>query len=240
MYSGYGYGYGFYFDPTYILIIIGMVLSLMASASVKTTKAKYKKVRCSTGLTGAMAAEQILYREGISDVTIECMEDGDGDHYDPRTKTVRLSRDVYRGATVTSVAVAAHECGHAIQHAKSYAPMSVRSAMVPVVNFASHLSMPLILLGVVLSWNQVLINIGIFAFSGALLFQLVTLPVEFNASSRALAKISQYGLLAEEENRGCKKVLRAAAFTYVAAAAATVLQLLRLVLLFGGGRRRDD
>lgn len=234
------YGYGMYWDPTYILIIIGMLLSLAASASVRSAMSKYKKVRCSTGLTGAMAAEQILQREGIMDVTIECMEDADGDHYDPRTKTVRLSRDVYRGSTITAVAVAAHECGHAIQHSQSYAPLSIRAAMVPVVNLASNLSMPLILLGVFLSWNMVLIQLGIFAFSGAVLFQLVTLPVEFNASSRALAKISQYGLLAESESQGCKKVLRAAAFTYVAAAAATMLQLLRLVLLFGGGRRRDD
>jgi len=147
---------------------------------------------------------------------------------------------VFYGTTVTAVAVAAHECGHAIQHAKSYAPLSIRSAMVPVVNLASNLSMPLILLGVILSWNMTLIQIGIWAFLGAVLFQLVTLPVEFNASSRAVAKISQYGLLSEEENKGCKKVLRAAAFTYVAAAAASILQLLRLVILFGGGRRRDD
>ena len=237
---GYGYGYGLFWDPTYWLIILGMLLSMVASASVHSTMKKYKQIRSSTGLTGAMAAERILYQEGITDVTIECMEGSAGDHYDPRTKTLRLSREVYYGATVTAVAVAAHECGHAIQHDEGYAPLSIRSALVPVVNLTSNLSMPLILLGVLLGWNMVLIQIGIFAFSGAVLFQLITLPVEFNASSRAVAKIRQYGLLAEEENRGCRKVLRAAAFTYVAAAAATMLQLLRLVLLFGGGRRRDD
>lgn len=234
------YGLGYYFDPTYLLVILGMVLSMIASASVNSTMNKYKRMRNSTGMTGLMAAERILHQEGLYDVTIECLEESSGDHYDPRTKSVRLSKDVFDGNSVTAVAVAAHECGHALQHAKGYVPMSMRSAMVPVVNFASHISMPLILLGVVLSWNQVLIQIGIWAFLGVVLFQLVTLPVEFNASSRAVGKITQYGLLSEEENTGCKKVLRAAAFTYVAAAAATALQLLRLILLFGGGRRRDD
>ena len=237
---GLGYGYGLFWDPTYWLVILGMVLSMLASASVHSTMNRYKRVRCSTGMSGAQAAQRILYNEGLSGVQIECLGNASGDHYDPRTKTVRLSQDVFYGTTVTAVAVAAHECGHAIQHAKSYAPLSIRSAMVPVVNLASNLSMPLILLGVILSWNMTLIQIGIWAFLGAVLFQMVTLPVEFNASSRAVAKISQYGLLSEEENKGCKKVLRAAAFTYVAAAAASILQLLRLVILFGGGRRRDD
>lgn len=236
----YGYGYGMFWDPTYWLIILGMVLSLWASASVKSTMNKYKKERSSTGLTGAQAAERILHSEGLYDVYIECLQSADGDHYDPKTKTVRLSHDVYYGSSVTAVAVAAHECGHAIQHEESYAPLSIRSAMVPVVNIASNLSMPLILLGVVLSWNVTLIHLGIWAFAAAVIFQLVTLPVEFNASSRAVAKITQYGILSEYENNGCKKVLRAAALTYVAALAATVLQLLRLVLLFGGGRRRRD
>ncbi len=234
------YGFGYYFDPTYLLVILGMVLSLAASAGVNSTMKKYKMVRSSTGMTGAMAAERILHEEGIWDVSIECLMDDGGDHYDPRTKSVRLSQDVFNGTSVTAVAVAAHECGHAIQHAKGYVPVSIRSAMVPVVNFASTISMPLILLGVVLSWNPVLIQIGIWAFLGVVLFQLVTLPVEFNASSRAVAKITQYGLLSEEERGGCKKVLRAAALTYVAAAAAAALQLLRLILLFGGNRRRND
>lgn len=240
MYYGYGYGYGPYFDPTYILIIVGVLLSLLASAMVSATMSKYKRVRSSTGLNGVQAAERILHSEGLYDVGIECLQDSSGDHYDPRTNTVRLSHDVYYGTTVTAVAVAAHECGHAIQHAESYSPLTVRSSMVPVVNLANKLSMPLILLGVLFSWNTVLIQIGIWAFVLAVLFQVVTLPVEFNASSRAVAKISQYGLLSEAENDGCKKVLRAAAFTYVAAAAVAVLQLLRLVILFGGARRNDD
>lgn len=234
------YGYGYYIDPTYWLVIIGLLLCLGASAYVKTTMSKYKKVGSSTGYTGAMAAEQILQREGLNHVRVECLQDNSGDHYDPRSNTVRLSYEVYTGSSVTAVAVAAHECGHAIQHANKYLPISIRSAMVPVVNIGSNLGMPLILLGVLLSWNQVLIYIGIWAFALALIFQLVTLPVEFNASSRAVQKISQYGLLNGEESRGCKKVLRAAALTYVASAASSALQVLRLVLIFGGGRRRDD
>ncbi len=235
------YGLGYYYDPTYMLVILGMLLCLGASALVNSTMSKYKKVRSSTGLTGAETAQRILQNEGLYNVQIECLKEQSGDHYDPRTNTVRLSYDVYNSPSVTSVAVAAHECGHAIQHAKGYVPLSLRSAMVPVVNIASNVGLPLILLGVFLSWNQVLIQIGIWAFALAVLFQIVTLPVEFNASHRAVVKISQYGLLSERENGGCKKVLLAAALTYVAAAASSILQLLRLLLLFGGGsRRRND
>ncbi len=234
------YGYGFYLDPTYLLVLIGLVLCLGASALVNTTMNKYKRVRNSTGLTGAEAAQRILHYEGLYDVQIECLQNGSGDHYDPRTNTVRLSYDVYHSPSVTAVSVAAHECGHAIQHAKGYTPLSVRSALVPVANIGSTLGVPLIFLGVLLSWNQTLIQIGIWAFALAVLFQLVTLPVEFNASRRAVAKVSQYGLLSEQESSGCRKVLTAAALTYVAAAASAALQLLRLVLLFGGGRDRRD
>lgn len=234
------YGYGYYFDPTYLLVILGMVLCLGASGLVNSTMSKYKKTRNSTGLTGAEAAQRILYYEGLQDVKIECLQGGSGDHYDPRTRTVRLSYDVYNNPSVTAVSVAAHECGHAIQHAKGYAPLSMRSALVPVASLASTLGVPLIFLGVLLSWNQTLIRLGIWAFALAVLFQLVTLPVEFNASRRAVAKVSQYGLLSEQENSGCRKVLTAAALTYVASAASSILQLLRLVLLFGGGSRRDD
>ncbi|MDE7270203.1 MAG: zinc metallopeptidase [Acetatifactor sp.] len=234
------WGYGLYFDPTYWLVLLGMVICLAASALVNSTMNKYKKVPASTGINGAEAARRILNDEGLYQVRIECLQADAGDHYDPRSDTVRLSYDVYHGASVTAVAVAAHECGHAIQHAKSYSPLNVRSAMVPVVNIASNLGLPLIVLGVFLGWNQVLIQIGIWAFVLAVLFQLVTLPVEFDASRRAVAKISQYGLLSERENAGCKKVLTAAALTYVAAAAAAILQLLRLLILFGGGRRRND
>lgn len=235
----FGY-YGFYWDPTYILVIVGMILCLGASALVNSTMNKYSKVRNMSGMTGADAARRILNNEGLYNVQIECLRSDKGDHYDPRTNTVRLSQQNYNGASVTAVSVAAHECGHAIQHAKGYAPLNIRSALVPVVNIAGNLGMPIILIGVLLSWNYVLIQIGIWAFALAVLFQLVTLPVEFNASSRAVAKIDQYGLLSTQENTGCKKVLTAAALTYVAAAASSILQLLRLVMLFGGGRRRDD
>ncbi len=235
----YGYGYGMYWDPTYFLVIIGMLLCLGASALVNSTMKKYSKVPGSTGITGSEAARRILDREGLYNVQIECLQKSEGDHYDPRTNTVRLSYQNYNTASVTAVSVAAHECGHAIQHAQGYAPLSLRSALVPVVNIGSTLGIPLILLGVLLSWNQTLIQIGIWAFALAVIFQLVTLPVEFNASRRAVAKVEQYGLLNSIENAGCRKVLTAAAMTYVAAAASSALQLLRLVLLFGGNRRRD-
>lgn len=241
MYYGYGgMNYMYYWDPTYLLVILGAVISLIASAMVSSNMNKYKKVANSYGLTGAQAAQRILQNEGLHHVRIECLSGEDGDHYDPSSNTVRLSRSNFQEASVTAVGVAAHECGHAIQHAKGYAPISIRSALVPAVNITNRLSMPIIILGVILSWNQTLIQIGIWAFALTVIFQLVTLPVEFNASSRAMAKIEQYGLLTNEEQRGCKKVLNAAAFTYVAAAAATILQLLRLIMLFGGNRRRDD
>lgn len=191
-------------------------------------------------MTGAEAARRILNSEGLYDVQVECLRQSQGDHYDPRTNTVRLSYENYNSASITSVGVAAHECGHAIQHSEGYAPLSIRAALVPVVNIGSTIGIPLIFLGVLLSWNQTLIQIGIWAFALTVLFQLVTLPVEFNASRRAVAKVDEHGLLTTAENDGCKKVLTAAALTYVAAAASSILQLLRLVLLFGGNRRRDD
>lgn len=236
----YGYGMGFMWDPTYFLVIIGMLLCLGASALVNSTMNKYSKVRNMSGITGAEAARRILNNEGLYNVQIECISDNKGDHYDPRTNTVRLSAQNFNNPSVTAVGVAAHECGHAIQHAKGYTPLNIRSALVPVVNIGSTIGMPLILLGVLLSWNQTLIQIGIWAFALTVLFQLVTLPVEFNASRRAVQRVEKYGLLTEAESTGCKKVLRAAAMTYVAAAASSALQLLRLVLLFGGNRRRDD
>lgn len=235
----FGLGYwSLYWDPTYILVIIGMLLCLGASAMVNSTMKKYSSIRVMSGINGAEAARRILNNEGLYDVQVECTDKGD--HYDPRTKTVRLSYDNYHVPSVTAVGVAAHECGHAIQHAKNYGPLTIRSTLVPVVNIGSTLGFPLILLGVILSWNQVLIQIGIWAFALSVLFQLVTLPVEFNASRRAVVKVEEYGLMTSQENIGCKKVLSAAAMTYVAAAASSILQLLRLVLLFGGSRRRDD
>lgn len=228
----------FYWDPTYILVLAGMVICLGASAMVNSAMRKYSKVRNGGGITGAQAARRILNNEGLYQVQIECLKSGSGDHYDPRTNTVRLSYDNYNQPSVTAVGVAAHECGHAIQHAKGYAPLNFRSALVPVANIGSRLGMPLILLGVILSWNQVLIEIGIWAFALAVLFQLVTLPVEFNASGRALRILGDTGILGTDEVQDTRKVLSAAALTYVAGAAAAILQLLRLVLLFGG--RRDD
>lgn len=237
MVVAFGY-YGFGWDPTYWLVLIGALLCLGASALVNSAMNRYSQVGNMRGMTGAEAARRILDAEGLYQVQVECINSGD--HYDPGAQTVRLSTDNYYGATVTAVAVAAHECGHALQHAHGYGPLKFRTSLVPVANIGSKLGMPIIIIGVLLSWNQTLIQIGIWAFALAVLFQLVTLPVEFNASSRALVKIEQYGLLTTEENAGGKKVLRAAAMTYVAAAASSILQLLRLVLLFGGNRRRDD
>jgi hypothetical protein len=228
-----------YYDATYLLVIIGVIISMIASAGVNSSMKKYAKVRNSGNITGADAARKILYYEGITDVQVERLSASSGDHYDPSSKTVRLSAANYDYPSVTAVAVASHECGHAIQHAHGYAPMSMRSALVPAVNIANKLSIPIIIIGMVLSWNQTLIQIGIWAFALTVLFQIVTLPVEFNASHRALVKMEQYGLATSDEKTGCRKVLTAAAFTYVAAAAAAALQLLRLVLLSGGSRRRD-
>ncbi len=232
--------YSYYWDPTYVLVLIGLVICLGASALVNSTMRRYSRVKNAAGMTGEEAARRILDSEGLYQVQIECLNAGQGDHYDPRSQTVRLSYENYHGASVTAVSVAAHECGHAIQHSREYAPLKFRTALVPVVNISSTLAMPLILLGVLLSFNQTLIQIGIWAFALSLLFQLVTLPVEFNASARAVAKVEQYGFLTVQEQSGCKKVLTAAALTYVAAVASSALQLLRLVLLFGGGNRRRD
>lgn len=228
-----------YYDPTYLLVLIGLVICMGASALVHSTMNKYGKISNSTGITGGEAARRILDNEGLYNVQVECLNQDSGDHYDPKSCTVRLSYSNYHDASVTAVSVAAHECGHAIQHDKEYVFLNFRSALVPVVNIGSKLGVPLIILGVILSWNQTLIQIGIWAFALSLLFQLVTLPVEFNASARAMNKIGQYGLLNSQEASGGRKVLTAAALTYVAAVAASALQLLRLVLLFGGGRRRD-
>lgn len=230
----------YYWDPTYILVLIGVLICGAASMIVNSTMNKYRRVGNSRGITGGEAARRILDSEGLYQVKVECLRSSQGDHYDPRTKTVRLSYENFNEASVTAVGVAAHECGHAIQHAKQYVPLTVRSAIVPAANICSNLGFPIIILGVILSWNQLLIQIGLIAFSVGVIFQLVTLPVEFNASTRAVAKVDQYGLLTSEEKSGCKKVLTAAAFTYVAAALSMILQFLRLLILFGGNRRRSD
>ena len=235
----YGYGYGFYgFDRTYILLIIGMLLSLAASAKLKSTFAKYRRIRSASGLTGAEAAARILRAAGITDVQIQAIPGSLTDHYDPRTKTVSLSQDIYGQTSLAAVGVAAHECGHAIQHAVHYAPLEMRSAIVPVANLGSSLSWPLFLIGL-LAGIRPLTTAGIVLFSLAVLFQLVTLPVELNASSRALRMLEGTGILGVSEVKGARKVLTAAALTYVAALAASILQLLRLLIL-AGGRRNDD
>lgn len=230
--------YRYYFDPTYMLVIIGFLLTLMASALVKGTYAKYKKVHSMSGMTGAQAAERILHQAGIYDVQMQHIAGDLTDNYNPKTKILSLSDSVYNNTSVAAIGVAAHECGHAIQHAKEYAPLNLRSAMVPVVNVCSTLTWPAIFLGIILSWNQALITLGILFFSAAVLFSLITLPVEFDASHRALKILGGTGMLTQNEVGKARKVLTAAALTYVASAAAMILQLLRLILLFGGDRDR--
>lgn len=234
---GYGYYYGYGIDPTYILIIIAAIISLIAQGLVKSTFSRYSRVAGARGITGAQAAEIILRANGINDVTVQRVSGSLTDHYDPRTKTVNLSETVYNKTSVAAVGVAAHECGHAIQHDVGYVPLTFRSALVPVANIGSKLSWVFIILGLILSYNHTLITIGILMFSLAVLFQLVTLPVEFNASSRALEQLEAQGILDRGEIGGTRKVLSAAALTYVASAAAAILQLLRLIILFGGDKR---
>ena len=235
---GYGYPYGFYFDPTYVLLIIGMILALAASGKMKSTFSRYQRISSHSGLTGAQVAQHILHTAGIFDVTVVPVAGSLTDHYDPRTKRVSLSQDVYGRSSIAAVCVAAHECGHAIQHKVGYTPLNIRSAIVPIANIGSSLSWPIFVLGLIFSAPG-LTTAGVVLFSLAVLFQLVTLPVEFNASSRALKMLESTGILSAQENQGAKKVLTAAALTYVAALAQSALQLLRMVIL-SGGRRRDD
>lgn len=235
--------YGFYFDPTYILIIIGAALCMWSSARVKSTYRKYSKIRSNTSLTGAEAAERILASQGISDVSIRHISGELTDNYNPVSKVLSLSDSTYNSNSVAAIGVAAHECGHAIQHHKGYAPIAIRNAIVPFANLGSSLSWILIIVGIIFygqGTGQTLINAGIFAFTAVVAFQLITLPVEFNASSRALSVLESTGMFGSQELHYTKKVLSAAALTYVAAAASSILQLLRLIILFGGGNRRDD
>lgn len=227
----------YYYDWTYILVLVGALICMAASARVNSTFSRYSTVRSHSGMTGKEAAEQILHRNGIYDVQVIHIPGNLTDHYNPSKKTLGLSDTVYNSSSVAAIGVAAHECGHAIQDARDYAPLRIRGAIVPVVNFGSMLSWPIIIIGILLSFNHFLITFGIILFSLTVLFQLVTLPVEFDASSRALRILGDTHMLYEDELRGARKVLSAAALTYVAAAASSILQLLRLVLLFG---RRDD
>lgn len=230
--------YPYYYDPTYILVLIGLVISMWASARVNTTYQKYSRVRSHSGLTGAEAAMRILNGAGIYDVRVEHVRGNLTDHYDPKARVLRLSDSVYGASSVAAIGVAAHECGHAIQDEESYAPLRIRSALVPVANFGTKAAVPIILLGIVFGSSYTLVQIGLLCFALGTLFQIVTLPVEFNASSRAVRILGESHMLMEEELGQTKKVLSAAALTYVAAALASILSLLRLFLLFGG-RDRD-
>ncbi len=235
---GYGYGYGMRLDPTYVLVLLGLLLSLGASALVKSTFAKYNAVRCRSGLTGAEAARRVLDGAGLNFVRIEHVRGQLSDHYDPRSKVLRLSDSTYGSNSIAAVCVAAHECGHAVQDQKNYGPLVLRSTLVPLANFGSTAAWPVFLIGLLMSFEP-LLNLGILLFSLAVLFQLVTLPVELNASSRAIRILSDTGMLSETELPGGKSVLRAAALTYVAGLAASILQLFRLIILAGGKKDRD-
>ena len=226
------------FDYMYLLIILSCVIALIAQIKVKSTYSKYSRYGASSGITGAQAARQILQMNGIMDVTVEHVSGNLTDHYDPRHKVLRLSDSVYGSSSTAAIGVAAHECGHAIQHNVGYAPLQIRNSIVPAVNFASSASWFLILAGIIFSSSPFLVNLGIIMFSLTVLFQLITLPVEFNASGRALAILSDSGMLYGDEVKGAKNVLSAAAMTYVAAAITAVLQLLRLIMIFGG--RNND
>ena len=230
----YYYGFDIYY---LVLILPAMLLGLWAQARVNSTFNRYSHVRCRQGYTGSQIARRILDANGLTDVRIEGIRGNLTDHYDPTARVVRLSDSVYDSPSIAAIGVAAHEVGHAIQHANSYAPLTIRNAIIPVTNIGSKLSIPLILLGVVMSF-QPLVTVGIVAFSLIAVFQLITLPVEFNASSRALATLNGEHYLDEEEVYGARKVLSAAALTYVAALVMSLAQLMRLVALFGN-RDRD-
>ena len=237
------YFYGF--DPTYLYIVLPcIVLSLWASSNVNSTFRRYSQQHSIRRITGAQAAQKVLSANGVSGVKVERVGGNLTDHYDPRTNVIRLSDSVYDSTSVASIGVACHEAGHAVQYAESYAPIKLRAAIIPVTNFGSKLAMPLILLGILLSafaeMSYTLVYVGIACFGLSLVFQLITLPVEFNASRRAMNAIEEGNLLTDEEQRGAKKTLKAAAMTYVAATAVALAQLLRLITLFGGRRRRND
>ena len=237
------YYYGF--DWTYLVIVLPcLILSLWASSSVNSTFQKYAKVNSSRHLTGAEAAQRVLNAHGVRGVRIERVSGNLTDHYDPKTNVIRLSDSVHSSTSVAAIGVAAHEAGHAVQYAQNYAPIRLRSAIIPITNIGSKLAMPLILAGILFSFlgglSNALVYLGIAAFSLSLIFQLVTLPVEFNASRRAMETIENSGLLTVEEQRGARKTLKAAAMTYVAATAVALAQLVRLILMFGGRNRRRN
>ena len=226
-------------DFSYIILILpAMIFAFIAQSRVTSTFKKYSKFANVRGLTGAEVANRMLMAFGVTDVRIEKTNGNLTDHFDPKAKVIRLSESVYDSRSIAAAGVAAHECGHAMQYLVGYGPIKIRNAIIPVCRIGSSLSMPLILAGFIFTW-QPLVDIGILFFGLATIFQLITLPVEFNASRRALATLTSSGTLTEEENAQAKKVLSAAAMTYVAALAVSLVQLLRLILIFGGGRRRD-
>lgn len=227
-----------YFDATYILVIIGAVISMIASMNVKGTFSKYSQRGSSKGLRAEDAARRILENAGIHDVRIERIRGDLTDHYSPSEKVLRLSDSVYGSTSVAAIGVAAHECGHAVQHHVGYAPLGLRSVSVPVANIGSKLSWPLIIAGLLIG-STPLAQIGVFLFLGVVFFQLITLPVEFNASSRALKILAADNMLYGDELSGAKKVLKAAALTYVAAVFSSILQLLRLIMIVNGRSRRN-
>lgn len=238
------YGYGF--DITYVFVLLGIVITMIASASMKSTFSRYKTVRSRANITGAQAAQEILRANGIADVQVVPVQGELTNHYDPRSKTVRLSSGIFNSDSIAAVAVAAHECGHAIQDNVGYVPLRLRSAFVPLANLGGQLAWPMIIFGIFLGYaeklniSNIFIQIGIFMFLLAVLFQIITLPVEFDASRRALIQLKDNNILPSDEEKGARKVLFAAAMTYVAAAASGVLQMLRLLILFNGrGRRRS-
>ena len=231
-----GYLGYYYYDATYLLVILGAVLSMIASARVNGTFSQYSRVRSMSGMTGAQAARRILDKNGLYDVKVEHIRGNLTDHYDPRTKVLRLSDATYASSSVAAVGVAAHECGHAVQDSESYEPLKIRSRLAPAANFGSRFGLPIFIAGLVFGANEILMQIGIWVFLLAVLFTLITLPVEFDASRRALLMLTDYGILGDAETEGSRKVLKAAAMTYVAAAAASVLNLLRLILI---ARSRD-
>lgn len=235
MFSPYGYYPGMRMDPTIFILIPAILFTMYAQFKVSSTTNRFLRVNAHRGYTGEQTARKILDANGLYNVSIEMVRGHLSDHYDPRRNVVRLSQDIYYGTSITSIAVAAHECGHAIQHAKGYAPLNLRSSLVPVVNFASNASWFLIAIG--LFMNGPLLKIGILLFSATVLFQLVTLPVEFNASSRALVQMENLGIVDSNERRSSRQVLSAAAMTYVAAALTSILQLLRLIAI---AQRNDD
>lgn len=235
----------FYFDWTFVVLVLPcMLLAMLASANVNSTFKRYSQQYSRRGLTGAEAAQRVLAANGVRGVGIERISGNLTDHYDPRSNVIRLSDSVYSNTSTAAIGVACHEAGHAVQYAQSYAPIKLRAAIIPVTNFGSKLAMPLILLGILFSglgeFSTLIVYLGLACFGLSFVFQVVTLPVEFNASSRALRAIESGQLLTDEELTGARKTLSAAAMTYVAATAVALAQLLRLIVIFGGNRRRRN